>query len=183
MRWSKPFPLAIGALILCLAPGSSIAQAPSAKDQVDRTDTLRVAPNAPRSTPEVRSEQGGAVGPADICQELLSFMQKANAEASGPRPAAGAAASRAPGAASNNSPDTSQQQSGVSAPVPKADAGAAPAAQSLEQVQSLAGNHDLRGCQRLAQQMRRAGVPLPPGILALAALREDLLGETNQAPR
>jgi hypothetical protein len=156
----------------------AFAQTPDAKGQADQADTLRVAPNAPRTTPEVQSDPAAGGGQADICRELVAFVQKAADDAK-PNPATNAAtqAPAAPpaGGMSNASPDTSQRQSGVSGPVPKDDTVSAPPKLSLEQAQSMAGAHDLRGCQRAAQQMRRAGVALPPGLLALAALREDLL--------
>jgi hypothetical protein len=162
----------------------SFAQTPDAKVQADQNnDALRVAPNAPRTTPEVQSNPADARGQANICEELVAFVQKAAADSPKPTPAAnaGTQASGAPPAGSNNdkpSVDTSQQRSGASAPVPQDDTASTPAKLSLEQAQSLAGAHDLGGCQRAAQRMRRAGVALPPGLLALAALREDLLSET-----
>jgi hypothetical protein len=170
----------LGTVFMCLAqPVCAIAQTPDTKGQADQADTLRVAPNAPTSTSEVQSGPADGAGTADICQELVAFVQKASAETSKPDSAKDSATqpSSTPRAAepNNASPDASQRQSGISAPVPKGDTPIAPAKPSLEQVQSLAGAHDLRSCQRAAQQMRRAGVALPPGLLALAALREDLL--------
>jgi hypothetical protein len=163
----------------------SFAQPANGKAQADQTDALRVAPNAPRATPEVRSEP--AEGRADVCQELVAFVQKAAADASQANPGANVeprppAVPPAP-ATSNASPDTSQRQSGVSAPVPQGENASAPAKLSLEEALSLAGAQDLRGCQRAVQQMRRAGVALPPGLLALAALRDDLLNEMLRPPR
>jgi hypothetical protein len=188
MRWFGLVPLVLGTGFLCLAQLScSYAQAPDATSQADPADKLRVAPNAPRWTPEVRSEPADGVGKADICLELVAFIQKAAAETSKANPATNAAAqppSAPPAGATNNAfPDTSQRQSGLSAPIPPDDAAPAPTKLSLEQAQSLAEAHDLRGCRRAAQQMRRAGVALPPGLLALAALREELLGEMPQSAR
>jgi hypothetical protein len=159
----------------------SFAQTPNGKGQADQTDALRVAPNAPRPTPEVRSEPEDERGRADICEELVAFVEKAAADTSKPTTQANGAA-RSPAAppapaTSNASPDTSQRQSGVSAPVPQGETASAPVKLSLEEARSLAGAHDVRGCQRVVQQMRRAGVALPPGLLALAALREDLVSE------
>jgi hypothetical protein len=168
------------ASFLCLVQtGCAFAQTPDAKGQADQADALRAAPNAPRTTPEVQSDPAAGGGQADICRELVAFIQKTAADNAKPNPATNAA-TPAPvtppaGGMKNASPDTSQRQSGVSGPVPKDDTVSAPPKLSLEQAQSLAAAHDLRGCQRAAQQMRRAGVALPPGVLALAALREDLL--------
>jgi hypothetical protein len=161
----------------------SFAQPANGKAQADQTDALRVAPNAPRATPEVEPAEGRA----DVCQEVVTFVQKAAADASQANPGASTAA-RSPTAApapatSNASPDTSQRQSGVSAPVPQEENASAPATLSLDEARSLAGAHDLRGCQQAVQKMRRAGVALPPGLLALAALRDDLVSEMPRPPR
>jgi len=163
----------------------SFAQTRNGNVEADQADTLRVAPNAPRATPEVRSEP--AEGRADVCQELVAFIEKAAADTSQANPGASTApwsptAPPAP-ATSNASPDTSQRQSGVSAPVPQGENASAPVKLSLEEARSLAGAHDLRGCQKAVQQMRRAGVALPPGLLALAALRDDLVGEMPRSSR
>jgi hypothetical protein len=161
----------------------SFAQPANGKAQADQTDALRVAPNAPRATPEVEPAEGRA----DVCQELVAFVEKAAADTSQANPGASTAprsptAPPAP-ATSNASPDTSQRQSGVSAPVPQGENPSAPAKLSLEEARSLSGAHDLRGCQQAVQKMRRAGVALPPGLLALAALRDDLISEMPLPPR
>jgi hypothetical protein len=46
---------------------------------------------------------------------------------------------------------------------------------SVQQAEALAQANDIRGCRDAAQQMRRAGVALPAGLIALAGLRLDLL--------
>jgi hypothetical protein len=159
----------------------SFAQTRNGNVEADQADTLRVAPNAPRATPEVRSEP--AEGRADVCQELVAFVEKAAADTSQANPGASTAPAPPAPATSNASPDTSQRQSGVSAPVPQRENASAPVKLSLEEARSLAGAHDLRGCQKAVQQMRRAGVALPPGLLAIAALRDDLVGEMPRSPR
>jgi hypothetical protein len=45
----------------------------------------------------------------------------------------------------------------------------------LQQAEALAQSNDIRGCRDAAQQMRRAGVALPPALIALAGLRLELL--------
>jgi hypothetical protein len=180
----------VGAAFLYLAETTcSFAQSPAPKAQTGQNDPLRVAPNAPPTTPEVRQESGDARGPANICDELVAFVQKAAAEGPAQKPAAsaGAAPSGAPPAGSSNnkpSADASQQRSGFTAPVPQDNTASTASKLSSEQAQALASAHDLAGCQHAAQQMRRAGVALPPGLLALAALREDLLTEMpRHAPK
>ena len=169
---------------------------------------LMVAPSAPQQKPEaVRSGNAGqqveSTGrPANICQELVAFLQQEAAKAA--TPAGGAASASGgqaagPGSAQNSaqgpatnqaapgtagpgqtspSVDRPQQSSGQAAPIPGGGANTAPTQLSLDQAQSLARANDLGGCQKSAQQLRRAGVALPPGLLALAALRDDLLMST-----
>jgi hypothetical protein len=88
-------------------------------------------------------------GPANICRELLAFVE-GQAKAAAAPPAAGAtpAAPAAP---------------------PK------PLPVTLEQAQGLAGANDIPGCRETAGRLRRAGVALPPGLIALAALKVELL--------
>jgi hypothetical protein len=111
-------------------------------------------------------------GPANVCRELVSYLQQqASKPPEPPRPTASTAG---PGQTAPLG-DRPQQSSGQSAPVPS-DQQRAPTPQiSAQQAQSLAQSGDLKMCQQAVQQMRRAGVALPPGLLALAALREGLL--------
>ena len=46
---------------------------------------------------------------------------------------------------------------------------------TLDQARLYASANDLRACQDAVRQMRRVGIALPNGLLALAALRPDLL--------
>jgi hypothetical protein len=67
--------------------------------------------------------------------------------------------------------------------VPPPERGGKPPSVTLEQARTLLAANDLRACQQAAQHMRRAGVPMPDGLIALAALREDLLLHGAPAPR
>ena len=44
-----------------------------------------------------------------------------------------------------------------------------------QQAEGLAQANDIRRCREAAQQMRRAGIALPPALIALAGLRLELL--------
>ena len=79
-------------------------------------------------------------------------------------------------------PVDARHSSGQSAPIPGNDHREAATPQiGLDRAQALQQANDLQGCQNAARQMRRAGVALPPGLLALAALRADLLaGSANR---
>jgi hypothetical protein len=183
-------------LIIGLALGptnaSSQSSAPQpAQGQTTQPRALSVAPNAPTKTPERESQAGAQVQskgtPANVCDELVAFLEQ-------PKPAA------TPGAASGGQPATNaatqpvtpgqtappvdrpQQSSGQSAPITGNDHRESATPQiGLDRAQMLQKANDLPGCQNAATQMRRAGVALPPGLLALAALRVELLaGSANR---
>jgi hypothetical protein len=70
---------------------------------------------------------------------------------------------------------------GQPAPVPQAQAVFTPSAEALEQATAMADANDLPRCQQMARNMRRAGIDMPPGLLALAALKPELLGAASPA--
>ena len=51
---------------------------------------------------------------------------------------------------------------------------------TLAEGQALADANDIAGCHGATREMRRAGVDLPPALIALAAL--DLQYQQNAAP-
>ena len=191
-------------------------------------------PPAPQAQPDPAgqpAQSGGAQairsGPANICGELVTFLQpKPPAPAAPPGQAPAAQASgqsgpvpqgqNAPAAQSSGGPalqganapavqaatpppsavaqsggsgpvaagqgPPAPQASGISAPVPKEQTAPTPKpVMTLEEAQALAGSNDLRACQNAAQKMRRAGVPLPPHLIALAGLKPELL-QAGQPP-
>jgi hypothetical protein len=82
-------------------------------------------------------------------------------------------AAKAPAPTGQNA--TPPQTSGQPAPIPQAPATAKPPPVSLQEAESLAQNGDIKGCRDAAQKIRLAGVAMPAPLLALAALRLDLL--------
>jgi hypothetical protein len=58
----------------------------------------------------------------------------------------------------------------MAAPVPPPES-----AQKPPFVTAYLNANDLLACQEAARRMRGAGVPMPDGLIALAALRSDLL--------
>ena len=78
-------------------------------------------------------------------------------------------------AGSPSAPTTAPQVSGQPAPIPQASGGGKPAPVSLADAESLAQANDIGGCRDAAQKMRRAGVKMPDGLIALAALSVDAL--------
>jgi hypothetical protein len=71
--------------------------------------------------------------------------------------------------------DPPQRTSGLSARIPAGGTAAKPPIVTLDKVRAYASANDVRACQEAVRQMRRAGVALPNGLLALAALRPELL--------
>jgi hypothetical protein len=71
--------------------------------------------------------------------------------------------------------DVPQQKSGMAAPVPPPESAQKPPFVTVEQARAYLNANDLLACQEAARRMRGAGVPMPDGLIALAALRSDLL--------
>ncbi len=78
-----------------------------------------------------------------------------------------------------------QASAGTSAPVPAAPSAtpAKPLPVSLEQAEALARENNVAGCRDAAQQVRRAGAPMPPPLIALAGLKLELLQQAAPPPR
>jgi len=182
------------AIGLALTPTNAFSQATApqpAQGQTAQPRELSVAPNAPTKTPEPESQAGAQVQskgmPANVCDELVAFLKQpkpAGAPGAGPggQPATNAAAQPVSPGQSSPPVDRPQQSSGQSAPIPGNDHREPATPQiGVERAQMLQQANDLPGCQNAARQMRRAGVALPPGLLALAALRAELLaGSANR---
>ena len=92
-----------------------------------------------------------------------------------PQGAGAPAVEAAQGAPAATQGSTAPQASGMPAPIPQGENPGRPAPANLQQAEALAQSNDIRGCRDAAQQMRRAGVALPPALIALAGLRLELL--------
>jgi hypothetical protein len=171
------------ATLFALAVQPVLAQTGGAPQPNPAPPPAVAPPPAPAQPPQA---------PPDICQEFLAFMQEAQKQAAAPPPpplppeqgsAVGSAqeltgqsgpAVDAPkpvpaphplGSASN-----APQTSGLSAPIPLPPGG--PPKDSIiamTEVESIARSNDPKACREAVQRLRRAGVPLPPTLLALAA--------------
>jgi hypothetical protein len=198
-----------------LLPAGLAAQTAAPPQQTAPT----VAPLEPGQRPAAitgggQAEQAGAQsGPADICRELVAFVQPAG-RPSGATPApaqvqeqgktsSGATAvtapphSKAEADAARPSGEGAPTTSGMSGPVPRATTEGTPGPQAAGQSQfvtqprpappdaattpkptaamvdkalAAAAANDIAGCRSTAQEMRRAGVAMPPALIALAAL-------------
>jgi hypothetical protein len=140
----------------------------AAPDAVPVPPEHTVAPTTPQRVPESPAPVGGK--PANICLELVAFVErKTQSAAQQDTPAAGPLPQPPPVV------DVPQQKSGIVAPVPPPESAQKPPFVTLDQVRAYLNANELLACQEAARQMRRAGVPMPDGLMALAALRPDLL--------
>jgi len=165
--------LAFGAVLFAAAATSAYAEQVISQQTAPAPPEMSVAPAAPKTVPEPSPAGGGR--PDNICQELVAFVEQ--------REQTAAAQQTSPQQGAPNPPvqhgppvvDAPQQRSGITAPVPPPDSAQKPPFVSLEQARASLKANDLTSCQQAAQQMRRAGVPMPDSLMALAALRPDLL--------
>jgi hypothetical protein len=156
---------------------------------------LSVAPNALMTT---AWPPGGGAGPVNICRELTAVLQRQHAPAadqqpvaqslptsqSPPTPPSAAQADQSGSARNdNNAPvpgqdapnvDKPQHESGITGPVPPGTNMFRPSPITLEQAREYESRNDILACRDAVQRMRRQGMTLPEGLLALAALRPDL---------
>jgi hypothetical protein len=176
--------LAFGAVLLAAAATSlyaeSVTPSPGAPGAAPIPPEQMVAPVAPTKVAESPALGGGK--PANICEELVVFLeqrtqsgaQSAPARQDAPAPPAPAQGTTWP-PAGPPLVDVPQQKSGLAAPVPPPESAQKFPFVTVEQARAYLNANDLLACQEAARQMRRAGVPMPDGLIALAALRPDLL--------
>ncbi len=80
----------------------------------------------------------------------------------------------APAAGGSSSPEDAPQKSSRSAPVPNSSQGTPKdSVLSAQEAEALAKADDPQACRDAAQRLRRAGVVMPPTLLALAALEPE----------
>jgi hypothetical protein len=167
---------------VALALSVALSDAASAQQHTDQQSSapekreLKVAPSAPADTPEI-TQRSASNSPANVCQELVAFLQK------GPEPgkAVGNAQASKPAHESKDT-DQTQHKSGISAPVPSGGSSASTSTVSIEVAEAMLNAGNLSGCQEAVQKARRAGVAMPPSLLALGALRKDLLVTASPTP-
>lgn len=142
----------------------------------------------------------GQIQPRDVCAALVTFLQQTatQGQPASPPPAQQTAPA-AQGQSNQAKPDQAksdearsddtkpvmgqtappvdrpQHTSGQTGPIPNGDSASKPLPISLQQAQELAARGDQRACRDAAQQMRRSGMTMPDSLIALAALRSDLL--------
>jgi hypothetical protein len=107
----------------------------------------QVTPSGPGAAGPQGAAQPGAGGPPPATTDAA----KPPASQPAPQQAAAKPAPAAPAAP-------------AAPPAPK------PTAAQIEKVETAARDHNLQGCRDAAQEMRKAGIVMPPPLLALAAL-------------
>ena len=159
--------------------------------------------NAQSQTPAIPQPNAGA-GPANICQELITFLRERQSTMSSAgarvptQQTAVAAPQEGKGGAAPVQPSGqgAPTSSGLSGPIPSTSPGDASARHApgqnpasleasqrdapqtshlsralVDRAEASARANDIAGCRGAAQEMRRAGVPLPPSLIALAGLQ------------
>lgn len=173
----------------------AFAQQPASKPQ---EQTVAPSTSAATTAPAGGSQNGAL----DVCQELVAFLQQQQAQAAGGSRAAATAPQREPAPSSSTAAaqaerndskpvpgqtapnvDKPQHESGQTGPIPPPQQASKPPIVSLDTAQQLAARGDERGCRDAAQKMRRAGMTMPDTLIALAALRPELLASPQPNSR
>lgn len=84
--------------------------------------------------------------------------------------------------AKSGSGNPKPEERGDLAPKPPEPEAPPPSAEAVEKARQAAGANDLDGCAATVRDMRLAGVALPGPLLALAALKPELLQKAPQGP-
>lgn len=159
------------------------------------------APAAAQSSGGPLSGGAPQAGPANLCQELLAFAEKAAAEARGssgetketttlvPRQDGEGAGRQGGGSVSTSSSNDTSEQADAPTTSPAAPAAAPEAASSphandggrgpaestaqLAQIREAVERGDRMACRATVQELRRSGAEMPAALLALAAYEPD----------
>jgi pentatricopeptide repeat protein len=185
--------LMLGAVLVMATASSLCAEDSRPRLQWPWPPSLMVAPTAPKTEPEPSADGGK---PANICYELVAFLEQRAAQGQVPAAAPatssqdasaaprapqqpGQSASVPPGGGPGSAPppavDATQHNSGLPAPIPPGQTGAKPPLVTPEQARAYASADDVRACRDVVREMRRAGVAMPDGLLALAARPAEAL--------
>jgi hypothetical protein len=155
------------------ASGQAPAQAAAAQPAANAA-TAVTAPAQQQAAPQP-SPGGGA---PQQSSSLSGQVTPSGPGASGPQGAAQPGGGGPPPAASDAAkPAASPAQQQAAAPAqpaapaaPAAPPAPKPTAAQIDKVETAARDHNLQGCRDAAQEMRKAGIVMPPPLLALAAL-------------
>jgi hypothetical protein len=156
-------------------PASGQAQAPAAAAQPPANAATAVTAPAQKEAAPQPSSSGGA---PQQSSSLSGQVTPSGPGASGPQgaaqPGGGGPPPAAGDAAKPPAPPAQQQAAAPAQPAapaaPAAPPPPKPTAAQIEKVETAARDHNLQGCRDVAQEMRKAGIVMPPPLLALAAL-------------
>lgn len=145
-------------------PSPQLATAVSAKKQGGDAEKPS-AQGTPQQTSgqagQITSSGPGAAGPQGDAQNTAAPAGSTATAAGSAKPTAQSAPS---------SPGQAVAKAGsAEPPAPK------PTQENVQQVEAAARNNDLQGCRAVGQQMRRAGIAMPPPLIALSAMNPQLL--------
>jgi hypothetical protein len=153
------------------APASGQGQAQAAAQPPANAATAVTAPAQKETAPQP-SSSGGA---PQQSSSLSAQVTPSGPGASGPQGAAQPGGGGPPPTDAAKPPAPPAQQQAAAPAQPAAPAAPAPpppkpTAAQIEKVETAARDHNLQACHDAAQEMRKAGIVMPPPLLALAAL-------------
>lgn len=152
-------PAAVAATGAPPAPLATAVQAPASGTPASKPSDASGSPQqASGLSGQVTSGGPGASGPQGSTQNAAA--PSGAAAGAGPVPVSDQASR---GVAPSNVPAPQP-------PAPALPVAPKPTAAAIERVEAAARDNDVRGCRDVAQLMRRAGVAMPPPLLALAAM-------------
>ena len=154
------------------AAAPAAGQAQAAAQPPANAATAVTAPAQKEAAPQP-SSSGGA---PQQSSSLSGQVTPSGPGASGPQGAAQPGQGGPPPSDAAKPPAPPAQQQAAAPAQPAAPAAPAappppkPTAAQIEKVETAARDHNLQGCRDAAQEMRKAGIVMPPPLLALAAL-------------
>jgi hypothetical protein len=153
------------------APASPQAQAAAAQPPANAA-TAVTAPAQSGSAPQPSSGGGAPQQSSSLSGQVTPSGPGASGPQGAAQPGAGGPPPASGDAAKAPAPQPAPQQA-AAAPAPAAPAAPPPpkpTAAQIEKVETAARDHNLQACHGVAQEMRKAGIVMPPPLLALAAL-------------
>jgi hypothetical protein len=166
-----PAPAAASAPAAAGAPASPQAQAAAAQPPANAA-TAVTAPAQSGSAPQPSSGGGAPQQSSSLSGQVTPSGPGAAGPQGAAQPGAGGPPPASGDAAKAPAPQPAPQQA-AAAPAPAAPAAPPPpkpTAAQIEKVETAARDHNLQACHGVAQEMRKAGIVMPPPLLALAAL-------------
>jgi hypothetical protein len=164
MRSASASKLAAFAALIVLLP--MLACGVKAQQNSGGEEKLQVAPMAPNSNEVPRDAASNPTGggPANICTELQAYLSKPKEE----KQEDGARRAQQSGKSNDPAKSETQSSAGLTSPVPNEESSQGNSTQAVAASDPLA-------CREQVQKMRRAGEKLPPALLALGAMKKELL--------